>query len=61
MVHEKVEKLDLSCGQEIQREGDSWEMCLRLELPVYEVVMNRGWWVKRKEFRSLTPTYSQRN
>lgn len=60
MVHEKAEKLDVSCGQEIPREGDSWEMCVRLELPVYEVVMKRSWWVKRKEFGSLTPVYGNR-
>lgn len=61
MVHEKAEKLDVSCGQEIQREGDSWEMCLRLELPVSEVVMSRSWWVKKEEFRRMTPIYGQRN
>lgn len=61
MVHEKAEKLDVSCGHEIPREGDGWEMCLRLELPVYEVVMKRSWWVKRKEFRSLTPVYGKKN
>ena len=45
----------------MQREGDSREMCLRLGLPVYEVVMNRSCWVRKKEFRRMIPNYGQWN
>lgn len=61
MVHEKAEKLEVSCRQEMQIEGNSQETCLRLELPVYEVVMNRSWWVRKKEFRRMIPNYGQWN